>query len=96
MTHITVRVTPRASRDEVDGADEDSSGRPILKLRVRAVPEDGKANAAVTALLAKTLGVSKRQVEVVSGSKSRIKRVELADLTEDAAARLKELLDHGG
>jgi uncharacterized protein YggU (UPF0235/DUF167 family) len=92
---VTVRVTPRAGRDAIDGPGEDADGRPLLKLRVRAVPEDGKANAAVEALLARTLGISKRQVAVVSGGKSRIKRVELADLDEGAAARLEELMGHG-
>lgn len=92
---ITVRVTPRAGKDAIDGPGEDGDGRPLLKLRVRAVPEDGKANAAVEALLAKALGISKRQVAVVSGGKSRIKRVELADLDEGAAARLEELMGHG-
>ncbi|MCI4643773.1 MAG: DUF167 domain-containing protein [Hyphomonadaceae bacterium] len=96
MPMLTVRVAPRASRDEIVGPDLDAEGRLLLQLRVRAVPEDGKANAAVEALLAKVLGVAKRQVVVVAGGKSRIKRVELADLSESAAARLKELLGHGG
>lgn len=95
MRHLTVRVTPRASRDGIDGPGEDAEGRPLLKLRVRAVPEDGKANTAVETVLAKALGVPKRQVSVVSGGKSRVKRVELVDLGDEAAARLEELLRHG-
>ena len=46
-----------------------------LAARVKAVPEDGKANAALEALIAKWLGIPKSQCEVVSGSKSRMKHV---------------------
>ena len=95
MMQLTVRVTPRAGRDAIDGPGEDAAGRPLLKLRVRAVPENGKANTAIEALLSRALGLPKRQVRVVSGGKSRIKRVELADFTGEAAARLEELMGHG-
>jgi hypothetical protein len=46
---IRVRVTPRGGRDRVDGVDALSDGRAVLKVRVRARPEDGAANQAVGA-----------------------------------------------
>jgi uncharacterized protein YggU (UPF0235/DUF167 family) len=47
----------------------------VLRVRVSAVPDKGKANAAVVALLAKALGVPKSAVSVVSGETARIKTV---------------------
>lgn len=70
---LTVRVTPRAARDAVDGFD--AEGR--LAVRVTAAPADGQANAAVARLLAKTLGLPARDVVLVSGATSRIKVLEV-------------------
>ena len=64
---ISVRVTPRASRNAVllDGE--------ALRVTVTVVPEDGKANAAVIKLLAKALGVAKSRLVLVRGATSRDK-----------------------
>lgn len=74
--HVRVRLTPKSSRDEVAGTEATAEG-PALKARVRAVPEDGQANAALEALIAKWLGVPKGTVEVTGGTKSRVKRVTI-------------------
>ena len=52
---VRVRAQPNASKDAIEGQGEDASGQTFLKVRVRAVPEKGKANAAVEKLLAKAL-----------------------------------------
>lgn len=69
---IAVRVTPRASRNAVlvDGE--------MLRVTVTVVPEDGKANAAVSKLLAKALGIAKSRLVLIRGATSRDKvfRVE--------------------
>ncbi len=72
-----MRVTPHSSKDAVEGLGEDASGC-HLKIRVRAVPEDGKANAAVEALLARALSLPKSAVSVEKGGASRIKTVRIA------------------
>jgi uncharacterized protein YggU (UPF0235/DUF167 family) len=71
---IAVRLTPKAARDSVEGIEE-FGGDPVLKARVRAVPENGKANAALEALIAKWLDVPRSSVAVIQGAKSRIKVV---------------------
>ena len=86
---IAVRLTPRGGRDAVDGWSEDEAGRPVLKARVSAPPVEGEANAALVKLLAKTLGVAKGAVRVVSGETSRLKIVEVEGLDEaETRARL--------
>ncbi|MBL3569403.1 hypothetical protein BV509_16905 [Rhodovulum sulfidophilum] len=66
-TEIAVRVTPRASRDRIL-AEEGQ-----IRVYVTVVPEDGKANAAVTKLLAKALGVPKSRLDLVRGQTARDK-----------------------
>jgi uncharacterized protein (TIGR00251 family) len=69
---LTLRVSPGAARDGVVGRHGDG-----WKVRVAAPPEGGKANDAVVRLLADTLGVARRDVEIVSGHGSREKVVSL-------------------
>lgn len=88
MQHrLTVRVQPKASADRIEEWAEDDAGRKFLKVRVRAVPEDGKANSAVQKLVAKWLGVPKSAVRVVTGGKTRLKGLEI-DGPPELAARL--------
>lgn len=93
---LAVRVTPNASTDEIQGHATDDAGREYLKLKVRAVPEGGKANRAVEKLLARALNLPKSAVRVVTGAASRIKGVEID--TEDGSAparRIGEWMGHG-
>jgi uncharacterized protein (TIGR00251 family) len=72
---LSVRVTPRGGRDGLDGVETLSDGRQVLKARVRAVPADGAANAALLALLAKTLALPRSQLSLVAGATARLKTV---------------------
>jgi uncharacterized protein (TIGR00251 family) len=84
MAIVGVRVMPRARRSAVDG----ERGGAIL-VRLAAPPVDGAANDALVTFLAGALGVPRRQVTIVSGGKSRHKRVEVAGLDEaDVRRRL--------
>lgn len=68
---ISVRVTPKASRNAVEREGD------MIRVRVTAPPEDGKANAAVLRLLAKSLGVAKTRLTLVRGATSRDKLFRL-------------------
>ncbi|WBL37578.1 DUF167 family protein [Tepidiforma flava] len=59
-----------------------------MRVRVRAAPADGAANAAVAALLAKALGLPGREVVLVQGAASRVKVFEVGLTLEQVAARL--------
>jgi hypothetical protein len=74
-----VRVRPRASRSEIVGEYGDA-----LKVRVSAPPVNGAANEALVDLLAKELGVARRDVRIVTGASSRTKTVEVAGANESA------------
>jgi uncharacterized protein len=72
---VALRVTPRGGRDDIDGVETLADGRTVVKVRVRAIAESGEANRAVTELLARALGVSKREVRLLSGTTSRLKQI---------------------
>lgn len=80
---IALKVIPGSRRDQIVG--------PLgnrLKVKVSAPPEDGRANEAVCALIASTLGIGARQVEVVSGHASPEKLVQVHGLTAEQVAAL--------
>ncbi|MGV8833170.1 MAG: DUF167 family protein [Devosia sp.] len=85
---LFVRVTPNAGRDLIEGVEIRDDGNAVLRVRVKAVPDKGKANAAVSAVLAKALGVSKSCVRVTSGDTSRLKTLAVVG---DSAALLLRL-----
>lgn len=92
VCRLTARVTPKGGRDRIDGAGEDAAGRRYLQLRVAAPPEDGAANKAVLALLAKSLGLRKTALRLLSGETSRIKRIEIDCPAEQAISALQKAL----
>jgi uncharacterized protein (TIGR00251 family) len=77
MVTFTVRVTPRAKQNKVAGRVGDA-----WKVYVTAPPEAGRANVAVIELLAETLGVKRRQIEILTGHTSREKVVRVTGVTE--------------
>ena len=81
-----MRAQPGASRDAVEGVGEDAAGQHFLKVRVRAIAEKGKANAAIEQVLAKALGVPKSAVSVEKGETQRIKTVRISADASIAAA----------
>ena len=75
---LSVRLTPRASREEIAGFEGET-----LRVRVTAPPVEGRANRALVRLLAKRLGLPRGAVRVVAGQTSRSKVVAIDGL--DAA-----------
>lgn len=84
-TRLRLRVSAGSRRSEIIGRQGDA-----WKVRVRAAPERGRANAAVLDLLAERLGLPASELTVVSGTTSRDKVVELRGLSaEEASLRLE-------
>ena len=81
---LSVRLTPRASREEIAGFEGET-----LRVRVTAPPVEGRANRALVRLLAKRLGLPRGAVHVVAGQTSRSKVVAIDGL--DAAELRRRL-----
>ncbi len=91
---IRLRLTPRSSREAVEGVEETADG-PAFKARVRAVPEDGAANAALEKLVAAWLGVTKSNVRLSAGGKSRVKILDVSGDPGQLDALLQRMLEAG-
>ena len=85
---LRLKVRPQARRAGIEGAVADRDGQ-VLAVSVSEAPEDGKANAAVVALLAKALGVAKSSISVTQGAAARRKTIHIAG----DGARLAATLD---
>lgn len=83
-TILSVKVVPGSSRDRIVGVLGD-----CLKVTTAAAPERGRANAAVAGILAETLGVDRRDVQLVAGQASPRKEFKVAGLSPD---RIREIL----
>ncbi len=82
---LTVRVIPRSTRNALEWQQGESGN--ILKARLTAPPVDGAANAALIAMLAERLHISRRAITIVRGASARLKTVEIAELSEQEIAR---------
>jgi uncharacterized protein (TIGR00251 family) len=80
---LTVRVQPRASKDEVAG---EMGG--ALKVRLRAPAVEDRANEALVEFLAELLKTSRSAVSILSGERSRVKRVEIRGVTRQQVLNL--------
>ncbi len=88
---VACRLTPKGGRDAIDGVARLSDGTAVLLARVRCAPEDGRANDALCALMAKTLGAPASRVRLTAGLKSRLKQVAVGGDPEALIARLRSL-----
>jgi uncharacterized protein YggU (UPF0235/DUF167 family) len=89
---LSLRLTPRCGRDAIDGVEVLPDERPVLIARVRAAPADGEANAALIRLVAKSLGVPRRDVAVVAGATGRLKRLLISGNGPTLIAALEKIV----
>jgi uncharacterized protein (TIGR00251 family) len=80
---FSVRVQPRASKDEIAGEMDGA-----LKIRLCAPAVEDRANEALIEFLARTLNTSKAAVRILSGERSRTKRIEVRGVTTDQVQQL--------
>ena len=85
--HIAIKAIPGASKTEFAG-----TGEGCLRVRIAAAPEDGKANAALIAFIAKTIGCPKRELVLLRGEKSRQKTLTLPLKYKDQLASLLAIM----
>lgn len=80
---LDVRVIPRASVSQIAGRRADA-----LLVRLNAPPVDGAANEELIRLLADALGIPRRNIDIVSGHRSRVKRVRITGVTSADVEKL--------
>ena len=88
-----MRASPKAGRDAIEGIVTADDGRDWLAVKLTAAPSDGAANVALVRLLAKVLGVAKRDVRLVSGATARLKRLHISGDADDLAAVLTDIIE---
>ena len=82
---LHVHVVPKSAKNQLVGWEKDAAGDKWLKVRVAAVPDDGKANKELVKFLAKTLEIPAKQVSIASGEASRYKQIKIeGDLSLEA------------
>lgn len=84
---LRVLVQPRAAKDELAEIHGD-----CLKIRITSPPVEGQANKKLCAFLSKLIGIGKRQVEVVGGHKTRVKKVRISDVSFDEVRKKLDYL----
>ena len=89
---VRIRLTPKAGRNGCAGLKRDGEGRAWLDMRITAVPEKGKANAALLKWLAKAWRCPVGALEIRSGQTDRNKQIFLSGETAALLARLEEWL----
>jgi uncharacterized protein len=90
---VTVRLTPRGGRDQIEGVESRADGRCVLKARVRAAATEGGANDALTRLIARAAGVAPRAVRLIGGATSRVKRLHIGGDPAALAAALARVAE---
>ncbi|MFI4910691.1 MAG: DUF167 domain-containing protein [Sedimentisphaeraceae bacterium JB056] len=78
-----VKIVPGSSRTSIEGA----LGN-MLKIKVAAAPEKGKANKELTAFLAKKLGVRKSDIEITSGKTNPVKTIEIKNIDANSVVSI--------
>jgi hypothetical protein len=89
-TTLDIKVIPRAGRTALAGTRDGA-----YLVRLAAAPVEGAANAALIAFLAQLLDLPKRQIEIVSGEKSRSKRVKVKGLSAAVIRERLVVTSHG-
>ena len=75
---VSVKVLPRSSINQIVGFEGD-----ILKVKVKSAPVDGLANRDLIVLLSKCVKVAKEKVEIISGHRSRLKKIRFYGVKKD-------------
>lgn len=76
---LSVKVTPKSSKNQVCGCEEDS-----LKIKIAAAPEKGRANEALVEFVAEWLGIAKSNIQLIQGATSRYKRLFIKGIKQAA------------
>lgn len=74
---LRVKLTPKSDRNEIGNWSQGANGDEFLRVYVTAVPEKGKANKALIALLSKRWKIPKTEIELIKGQTDQMKTLKL-------------------
>lgn len=81
---LEVKITPNASKNEILRWEENR-----LVIKIQGIPEKGKVNENLISFLARTLGIAKAQIKIVAGQASRLKKLNIQEISLE---QIKELM----
>jgi uncharacterized protein len=90
---LFVRLTPHAASDEIGAVETTADGRRHLAVRVRALADKGKANAALERLVADALGMPRSAVRISAGATQRLKTLRIEGDAGTVTDRLRLLAE---
>lgn len=75
--YLRIKVIPKSSKNQVTEIMEDETGEQTIKIRIKAAPEKGKANAELIKFLSKELKVAKENISILSGKTDQLKLIKI-------------------
>lgn len=75
--YLRIKVVPKSSKNEIAEIFTDEEGEQTIKIKIKAVPEKGKANAALIKFLSKETGISKSDITILNGHTSALKLIKI-------------------
>ena len=87
---LQVKISPNASSLAIKGIFTDYDNKDFLKISVVSVPEKGKANKELIKFLSKELGVSKSDIDIISGETGHFKKIVIKNKTKQMIEKFEE------
>ncbi len=81
---LYVKITPNAKSNSIVGFQEE-----VLKIKIQAIPDKGKANSELINFLSKELSIPKKHITILSGHTSRLKKLSLEGVTKESILSLR-------
>lgn len=75
--YLRIKVIPKSAQNEIIEILDDESGEQTVKIRIKAPPEKGKANAELIKFLSKELKIAKSQITIISGKSEQLKLLKI-------------------
>ena len=76
--YLRIKVLPKSPKNEVVEILKDADGEKTIKIRIKAMPEKGKANAELIKFLSKELSVPRDKISIKSGKSEQLKLVKIS------------------
>jgi hypothetical protein len=75
--YLRIKVIPKSPKNEITSIMEDEEGEQTIKIRIKAAPEKGKANAELIKFLSKELKIPRANISIISGKTDQLKLIKV-------------------